>query len=332
MAAQARKRKRRLGKGLKSLLMKPVEVEPTISTSHRNEDPEVNPTQNAAPHMAGSATPSNSIDGSQQGLDYLPTDLVVPNPNQPRQVFDEQGLLALAQSIKTAGLMQPVVVRQKAGTEVYELVAGERRWRAAKLAGLDRIPALVRDLDDKAAAEWSLIENLQREDLNPMDRAEALERLLVDFNLTQKEIANQLGIDRSSVANFIRLNDLEPTIKDFVRDGSLSMGHAKVLLGLPDASTSKALAKRCAFAQWSVRELERRIRKGTQKHAHGTMEDPNPLIMHMEHLSTQLGEHLGTKVRVTAGRKKGSGSLTILFYTNDQFEGILSRLDFTPSS
>ncbi|MBC8201518.1 MAG: ParB/RepB/Spo0J family partition protein, partial [Planctomycetes bacterium] len=189
----------------------------------------------------------------------------------------------------------------------------------------------VRNLDDKTSAEWALIENLQREDLNPIDRAEAFDRLVVDFNATQKEIATQLGIDRSSVANFLRLNDLEPTVKAAVRDGRLTMGHAKVILGIPDAGTSKAISRRCAQEQWSVRELERQVKKLSTKKTVGVSLEPNPQSMYMDTLGTELGDHLGTKAKIVLGKKKGSGKLTIDFYSNDQFEGILNRLGFKPS-
>ena len=266
-----------------------------------------------------------------EGLVYLGIDSIIPNPRQPRQVFDDEGLTALADSIRNAGLMQPIVVR-KSKDDLYELVAGERRWRAAQIAGLRQLPSIVRDLDDKTSAEWALIENLQREDLNPIDRAEAFDRLVVDFNATQQEIATQLGIDRSSVANFLRLNDLESAAKDAVRDGRLSMGHAKVILGIPDASTSKAIARKCSREQWSVRELERQVKKLSANQSSKSIGEPNPLSMYMDDLATQLSDHLGTKIKISLGSKKGSGKLTIDFYSNDQFEGILEQLKFKPKS
>ena len=177
-----------------------------------------------------------------------------------------------------------------------------------------------------------MIENLQREDLNPIDRAEAFDRLVVDFDVTQQELADQLGIDRSSVSNFMRLNDLEPPVKDAVRDGRLSMGHAKVLLGIPDASTSKAIARRCASEQWSVRELESQLKKLSGTKPTTQKGDPDPHAMFMNHLATQLGNELGTKVSIAVGKKKGSGKLLISFYDNAQFEGILDRMGFKPKS
>ena len=335
MAASTRKRKRRLGKGLESLLAKPVEVEPpAASPNDQIDSPDTTNNDDVSESSVdGSHSEVGGISPSDhEGLTYLSTELVVPNPRQPRQVFDEDGLMALADSMKTAGLMQPIVVRPRAGEETFELVAGERRWRAAQLAGLQQVPSLVRELDDKASAEWSLIENLQREDLNPIDRAEAFDRLVVDFEVTQKEIATQLGIDRSSVANLLRLNDLESSIKDAVRDGRLSMGHAKVLLSIPDASTSIKIARTCAREQWSVRELERQLKKRSSKSSEAKPADPDARTMYMENLSTQLGDHLGTKVTIVAGKKQGSGKISLSFYSNEQFEGILERLDFKANS
>ena len=195
MTEQARKRKRRLGKGLNSLLTKAVEVSPP-----KPESAEV-VVENKEPNRVdlGRAALGTLSNESPEGLVYVLTEQIVPNPRQPRQVFDEEGLTALAESINTAGLMQPIMVRHSSDPEQFEIIAGERRWRAAQLAGLQQIPAILRELDDKTSAEWALIENLQREDLNPIDRAEAFDRLVVDFGVTHTDIATQLGIDRSSV-------------------------------------------------------------------------------------------------------------------------------------
>jgi ParB family chromosome partitioning protein len=328
VAIPAKKNKRRLGKGLECLLSKPVEVSPPLEEKKSSENSVV------AGEIKDVAPLGSGTDGSvsvSEGLVYLGIDSIIPNPRQPRQVFDDEGLTALADSIRNAGLMQPIVVR-KSKDDLYELVAGERRWRAAQIAGLRQLPSIVRDLDDKTSAEWALIENLQREDLNPIDRAEAFDRLVVDFNATQQEIATQLGIDRSSVANFLRLNDLESAAKDAVRDGRLSMGHAKVILGIPDASTSKAIARKCSREQWSVRELERQVKKLSANQSSKSIGEPNPLSMYMDDLATQLSDHIGTKIKISLGSKKGSGKLTIDFYSNDQFEGILEQLKFKPKS
>ncbi len=340
MAAPAKKKSRRLGKGLQSLLGSAVEVIPpdnatqTTSTNvEQNTATATDPTPPLSKVRSDNVEPNSSEKSVEPagGLVYLDVESLAPNARQPRQVFDDEGLSALADSIRSAGLMQPIVARpKKAGG--YELVAGERRWRAALIAGLKQIPAIIKDIDDKTSAEWALIENLQREDLNPIDRAEAFDRLVVDFQSTQKEIATQLGIDRSSVANILRLNDLEPNIKDAVRDGRLSMGHAKVLLGIPDVSTSKAIARKCAREQWSVRELESQLKKLSNKKPTKVQQEQGALDMYMQNLSEQLGAHLGTKVSIGLGKKKGAGRLVLEFYSNDQFEGILDKLNFKPNS
>ncbi len=327
------KKKRRLGKGLESLLAKAVDIVPppessTTSAKSVSDKPGLD-SANGVDHQP---SPSKELGvGVGNELVYLRTDQIIPNPRQPRQVFDDDGLSALAESLKSAGLMQPIIVRASETPEIFELVAGERRWRAAQLAGLTQLPSIVRDIDDETSAQWALIENLQREDLNPIDRAEAFDRLVVDFNATQKEIALKLGINRSSVANFLRLNDLGDFAKDAVRDGRLSMGHAKVILGIPDLVTSKAIARRCAEKQWSVRELERQLKKRTTKISmQKTEQDPHEMFI--SNLSSQLEEHLGTQVSITLGKKKGSGKLSISFYSNEHFEGILNTFNFKPKS
>lgn len=315
-----KKSSRRLGKGLGGLLHQPVEIlNPSIPVGGvLGAD---------SPVESDSRSPiSPELEG---GLVQLPVESVSPNPRQPRQVFDDDSLRSLADSINTAGLMQPIVVRNSSSG--YEIIAGERRWRAASIAGLTHVPAIIKDLDDRTSAEWALIENLQREDLNPIDRAEAFDRLVVDFQATQQDIATQLGIDRSSVANFIRLNDLEASVKDAVRDGRLSMGHAKVLLGIPEMSKCKAIARKCASEQWSVRELERQLKKntvGNKKQVQIT--EPTAVEMFAENMSSQLGDHLGTKVKFAIGPKQGSGKLLIEFFDNEQLEGIFDRLGFKP--
>ena len=317
MAEATQKRKKRLGKGLGGLIGAPVSVP-------------VGPKQQTA------VLPKAEVDssgGSLEGLlHYIEVGLVRPNPNQPRQVFDDEGIAALADSIEAAGLMQPIVVRNSASQKnEFEIVAGERRWRAAQIAGLKTIPAVVKELDDRTSAEWALIENLQREDLNPIDRAEAFDRLVVQFQATQQEIASQLGIDRSSVSNFLRLNDLEDEVKDAVRDKRLTMGHAKVLLGIAKTADCKAIAKKCAAEQWSVRELERQLKKlqGSNKKIIAGQRELTPAEMHLISLASQLGDHLGTKVEITGGPKKGSGKLVISFYDNTQFEGLLDQMNFS---
>lgn len=274
------------------------------------------------------ATPAN---GGPE-LREIPVEQIVPNPRQPRTDFDVGSIESLAASIRQAGLMQPIMVRRvKSG---FELVAGERRWRAAKLIGLRVIPAIIRDLSDESSAELALIENVHREDLNPMDRALALRRLSIDFGLTHQDVADRVGLDRASVTNLLRLAELDPATADLVRSGKISQSHGKALLAVTDLERRLELAKRTAAAGWSVRELERRVQQansvkpvltGTSDSSGG---EPTPRSANVADLERKLAEHLGTRVSIQLGRKKGSGRLSLEFYSFDQFDGLMSRLGF----
>lgn len=297
--------------------------------------------QNPAAARTETSTPANSQAGdlpraqprgAMGDLREIPVEHIVPNPRQPRTDFDQASIDALAASIRQAGLMQPIMVRPTATG--YELVAGERRWRAAKLLGLRSIPAIVRQLDDEASAELALIENIHREDLNPMDRALALRRLSDDFALTHQQLADRVGLDRPTVTNLLRLSDLDPTTADMVRRGLISQSHGKALLAIDDLKLRTEMADRAAKGEWSVRELERRVQ---QSNAVNVLKDatydpntaePSPRTANVADLERKLGEHLGTKVALQLGRKKGSGRLILEFYSLDQFDGLMNRLGF----
>lgn len=267
------------------------------------------------------------------GLRELPVEQIVPNARQPRTDFDDAALTSLADSIRQAGIMQPILVRPQGGR--FELVAGERRWRAAKLAGLSHIPAVVRSIDDQTSAELALIENIQREDLNPMERAIALRRLSIDFSLTHQEIADRVGLDRATVTNLLRLSDLDRPTADLVRSGKISQGHAKALLGLSDLMKRASMAARCVAEDWSVRALEREVQKANQPTA-ATTKPVDPTVVsardaNVADLERQLAEHLGTRVSLQLGRKKGSGRLVVEFYNLDQFDGLMTKMGFGSS-
>ena len=256
------------------------------------------------------------------------------NEHQPRQQFNQQRLDLLAESIRTAGLMQPLVVRpDPAGG--YRLIAGERRWRAAKIAGLAAVPALVRDVDDREAAELALIENLQREDLNPLERAEAFARLIRDFSLTHQEVAQRVGLDRSSVSNHLRLLELDDEFKEALRERKLSMGHARALLAITNDEQRRKLGLECIAAGWSVREIERRVRRNseaTDSPAHASSStQAGSRHAHLKDVERQLSEHLGTKVELRSGKAKGTGKLIISFYSFAEFDGLLEKLQFKAS-
>jgi len=270
-------------------------------------------------------------------LGMVSVDLVDPNPSQPRREFTASGLESLGESIKIAGLMQPIVVRRSptGRSERFELIAGERRLRAAKLIGLKEVPALVHRVDDQVQAEWALIENIQREDLNPIERCEALQHLVDRFGLTHQELGIKVGLDRVTVTNLLRLGDLDAFTKEAVRTGRLSQGHAKALLGVTKPEIRKTLASAAISGDWSVRELERRI-KGTGSELGAgesggviaTHPVPSPVSPHVIDLERKLSEHLGSKVSIQLGRKKGTGKVVIDFYTLDQFDGLMEKLGF----
>lgn len=253
-----------------------------------------------------------------------------PNPRQPRKDFSEASLQSLAESIRRAGIMQPIAVRE-VSTGEYEIIAGERRWRASKLVGLAKIPCIVRDLDDQTAAEWALVENVQREDLNPIERSEALRRLIEEFGLTHQELGERLSLDRASVSNLLRLGDLDPFCLDAVRRGRISQGHAKALLAIEDVRLRQTLAGASMAGDWSVRELERRVRHAvqqTQLSPESAVAAPSRPSAHLADLERRLGDFLGSRVQIQLGRKKGTGRLVVEFFTLDQFDGLLARLGY----
>jgi ParB family chromosome partitioning protein len=285
-------------------------------------------------------------------LAYLSVKAIRRNPYQPRQSFDQQGLERLAQSIKSEGLMQPIIVRPLGSgqpsvggqlAEVgYELVAGERRLRAAQLAGLTQIPAIVRTLDNQQLAEWALIENLQREDLNPVDRAQAFEKLIKQFGFSHEQVAERIGIDRVTVSNLLRILNLCSFAVDLIRGGVMSTGQAKALAGVEDHELQKLLAERAVSQGWSVRQLEwevKRVAAGGIGGAGGGAPPPRPPAprprppeagkiksARMRDLEEQIGKQIGSRVRVRPKRKKGTGTLEIEFYSLDQFDALLQKL------
>lgn len=247
---------------------------------------------------------------------------VQPNPNQPRKEFDQVRLEELAASIKEHGIVQPIVVRPKG--KGYEIVAGERRWRAAGLAGLTKIPALVRDFSEAETMEIALIENLQREDLNPLEEAEAYRLLMESFKLTQEELAQRLGKSRSQIANTLRLLHLSPVAREAVRAGRLSMGHAKVLLGITDAEQQAVLATRAVSEGLSVREVEELTRESeTAKRSpeRGKKSDLTPDLREVE---SRLREVFGTPVKLNLNGEKGK--IEITFFGEDGLSRILDSI------
>jgi ParB family chromosome partitioning protein len=267
---------------------------------------------------------------SDGGTSYrvVPVALISRNPWQPREMFHEEQIRELAQSIESAGLMQPLVVRAKG--KGFELIAGERRLRALTLLKRTEAPVVIHDVDDQIAAEWALIENLQREDLNPMERATAMQRLVVEFDLTHEELADRLGLKRASVTNILSLNHLDAKTAALVRAGSLSAGHAKCLLSVDSLAERSRLAEACVKESWPVRKLEQETKR-TRERSTGNNRLPatRSISAHVADLERQLTEHLGTKVTIQMGRKPNTGRVVLQFYSNAQFDGLLQAMNFS---
>jgi len=289
-------KRRSLGKGLDALL----------AGSTRNDAPE-------------------AVDSADKGLlRELPVDLIQRGQYQPRRDFDPLALQELADSIKAQGVMQPIVVRE-IDAQRFEIIAGERRWRAAQLAGLDALPALVRNVPDEAVIAMALIENIQREDLNPMEEAIALERLQREFEMTQQQVADAVGKSRSAVANLLRLNSLEPELRKMLEHGDIDMGHARCLLGLPK-DTQLTAARQVVSRGLSVRQTESLVRR-LQRAADTPAAAPGAAAIDpdIRRLQDELSEKLGTPVNIQH-TARGRGKLVLSYSSLDELDGILAHL------
>jgi ParB family chromosome partitioning protein len=252
---------------------------------------------------------------------------IVPSPYQPRREIDPLQLQALADSIRESGVIQPILVRRvpnSAGANPrYELIAGERRWRAATAAGLVEIPAIVKDVTDEQAAECALIENIQREDLNPMDRAWAVRALCERFHLSHEQLSKKIALERSTITNLVRLTELEPEIAEMIAHTKLSAGHGRTLLGIPSGSKRLELARLASGFAWSVRKLEAAVRQAQRPEA---APDRSPRDAVLRDLERQIGEHLGTKVHIQADKQGKRGRMTFEFYGLEHFDALLTKL------
>jgi ParB family transcriptional regulator, chromosome partitioning protein len=256
------------------------------------------------------------------GSQFVDIDLIEPSPYQPRTHFREEALAELAQSIQVSGIIQPLVLR-RIGSR-FQLLAGERRWRAAQRAGLNRVPAVIREVSDEAALEITLVENIQREDLNPIEEARAFERLMSEFHLTQEEVAARTGKDRATIANATRLLRLEKAILDLIEDGRLSPGHGRALLGVTDPQLRLALAQRAARGRMTVRQLERsasrRNRAGASPVAEPELDaNTRAAIEQLEHM-------LGMRVSLRKATKSRPGELAIEYHEESQLVWLYDRL------
>jgi ParB family chromosome partitioning protein len=248
-----------------------------------------------------------------------------PNPFQPRQDVDPAALEELKASIRQAGLLQPIVVRPMASGGGYELIAGERRLRACQALGWERIPAVKREVDDRTALTLALIENLQRDDLSPVDEARGYERLLAEFNLAQQDVADAVGRDRSTVANALRLLKLPAAVLAMLHEGQLSVGHARALLTLDDPRAAATLAREAVAQGFSVREIEDRVRGGRAPVRRPRLKRGVGQAPEVRRVEDALRRRLGTDVRVTL-RAKGKGQIHVAFYSNDDLARLLELL------
>lgn len=253
-------------------------------------------------------------------VQHLRLDAIVPNRYQPRQAFSTQELAELAASLKQSGLLQPVLVRRK-GDGMFELISGERRWRAAREAGLETIQAVIRNCSDEESILLALVENLQREDLNPMEMARAYQRMMSEFGLTQDIIAQRVGCERSSIANIVRLLNLPIDVQQLIESNQLSTGHAKVILGISSSHEQQRVAHLVISKNLSVRETERILESTVVKRKRTTKELRRSPLTDVEE---RLQKRLGTKVTIVNGRR--GGKVIIHYFSPDELDGILENL------
>jgi ParB family chromosome partitioning protein len=275
----------------------------------------------------GALIPTGTVVPTTVGLQELPVASIRPNTHQPREHFDEEALGALAESIREVGVLQPILVREQG--DGYELIAGERRWRAARRVGMQTIPAIVRHADDATSLQQAIVENVQRESLNPLEEAAAYQQLIEDFGLTHDDVAARVGKSRATITNTLRLLQLPPTIQRYLQEGALRMGHARALLATPDRAYQEQLAKRAVAEDMSVRAVEEAVRARSGDNAEparggssagssrGEKRMRPPGLLELEEL---LGDYLETRVHVTMGPKLGR--VVIDFATLEDLERI----------
>jgi ParB family chromosome partitioning protein len=263
----------------------------------------------------GALISNESID-DDSGVVELKINEIEPNSGQPRKFFDDEKLVQLSESIKQHGIIQPIIVKKDAN--IYTIIAGERRWRAAKIAGLTKVPVLIKDFTDKQVMEIALIENLQREDLNPIEEADAFLRLMDEYNLTQEQIAETIGRSRSAIANSLRLLGLCDEVKKFVISGDITSGHARTLVIIQDEKLQKTAAEYIIQNKLSVRETENYIKSLFRTKVNRKTKSDNPDLKIVE---DKLKNILGTKVKLVANNDKGK--ITIEYYSNDELDRLL---------
>jgi ParB family chromosome partitioning protein len=255
-----------------------------------------------------------------QGYVILGIDEIKPNTYQPRKDFDEEAIKELASSIQEKGIIQPIVVRKSENT--YEIIAGERRWRAAQRVGITRVPVIIKDVSDREALELALVENLQREDLNPIEEATAYEQLIEDFGLTHEDISKRIGKERSTITNQLRLLKLPEEVREALIKGEITAGHARAILGLKSLNKAKEVLEAIRSQKLSVRRTEVLVKKLSEDKQ--TVIRPNDVAPYIKHLTDGLKKALGTQVKIID--KGGSGKIEIEYYSNDELERLIEIL------
>jgi len=324
---------KRLGRGLDSLVSRLIQSEPGAAPTKSEQ---AAPRRSQSPNQP--STPGNAVADDQKSdkevepqvdsMLAIPIEKLQPNPFQPRVAFDPAAIADLVRSISQSGILQPILVRRSGAN--LQIIAGERRWQAAKQAGLKEVPVIIREAGDEKMLELALVENIQRVDLNPVDRAKAYQRFCKEFSLRPEEVAKRVGEDRSTVANYLRILELPSEIISMLADGRISQGHARALLTIQDAAKRLKLAEQAAKNAVSVRSLEEICKRELAAISANGMTLPAPREKmrspHLKHLETKFEEALKTKVSIHEGRRKGSGKITIEFFSLDDFDRISEKL------
>jgi ParB family chromosome partitioning protein len=313
-----------LGRGLSALIREPESPASAIPPSPAPDATTAPAASNAFGGQgpaAGAVTVGSAVPTRpEESYIHIDIDLIDPSPYQPRTRFREEALEELARSIRATGIVQPLIVRRNANR--YQLIAGERRWRAAQRCAFPKVPVVVRDVSEAFALEMTLVENLQREDLNPIEQATAFERLIQEFHLTQEQAADRTGKDRATVANSLRLTKLERPIQELLEDGKLSAGHGRALLSIQDPRERLSVAKRAAKGGMTVRQIEKLATRAPRPESLA----PPPLDANTKAAIQELEYEFGTRVLINPRTPKHPGELIFEFYNNDDLVRIYDRL------
>lgn len=326
-------KKKGLGRGLGSLFTEEISDPDTVTDVVSDTSPVPQKTETAPVPTATPAAPSAPAQQASAEVDAVPfkqriwsIDIakVEPNKDQPRKDFDGEKIGELANSIKEQGILQPIVARKREDGQ-YEIIAGERRWRAAQLAGLREVPVILKEADNKQVREWALIENIQREDLNPMEEAEAYSQLLNDHNYTHQALAERMGKDRATITNALRMLMLPKDIRDLLREQKISSGHAKALLGLENSELQRAIVKDILKKGLSVRAVEKEVSKAKKGDLKASDENKDLHTQLVHSMGEDLQKKLGTKVKIDYFG--GRGKIVIQFYSDDELTKIFDTIN-----